>query len=451
MDNDGRYPLRKNPTQNCQKRSLEDGTSGNEKPKHRKTNKLKDRANSTGDLRSSIPIDNQFSILEGDDHMPNQPSLTPKTSRQHNIQPKKPKPVVMRSSIEEVRNTLQALNIKCVSNKIRNTSTFQIFTNNIEEKKKLTDRLKEHSIQFHTYSEPQDRHEIFILKGHHRVELDALLKELQEAGLKATSAAFAFDPLKKRAFAPGHPRPQHYDMPDPVYRVFFEKGSTTFSQLQQKHRYIDYFKVSWEKANKSRARTQCHRCQLWSHSSVNCNRPHRCIKCLNSHDVGQCARTTTEGDPSCVNCGKSGHISSSYECEAYKRYAARTASRGERQQQRNQQQRHQLQTEPAPALAGTFSGDNGSQAPAKHHSSNPSRNVSAQTFANTLINQTSSRVERPSGSPSGNIFAVFEEFNQIPDIQVTLRLFSELVQKLKSAQSQSAKIGLLLKYSGITS
>lgn len=400
----------------------------------------------------SIPIANDFELL-ADDNAEN-PNITPKVTAKKNHKqdatPKRPKPIVAhKTSIEVVRRTLADLNVKCNVSKIRNTTSFQIFPNDSEEKKKIQERLVERTIQFHTYSEPSDRHEIFILKGHYRVEAEELLKELNKEQIPAKAVSFVFDPKKirasggKRAQPPAHPK--HQDDPDPIYRVFFPKGAITFNELQ-KHRTINYLKVCWEKNKNTNKKTQCHRCQLWGHSAVNCNREFRCVKCLESHEAGKCKRTTTEGEPSCVNCGKSGHISSAYECEAYKRYAARTARRG--QHQHLQQQAASSQQRRTNVS---------SQAPAMQQNSNPvNTNVSAKSYseitsgqnAKTFTNSLQSGPYDNSGPSGTKIFSVFEEFNNIEGIQETLRLFSELVQKLKGARNIYERIGLLVEYTG---
>ncbi|XP_028038458.1 cyclin-dependent kinase inhibitor 1C-like [Bombyx mandarina] len=53
---------------------------------------------------------------------------------------------------------------------------------------------------------------------------------------------------------------------------------------------------------------QCHRCQLYGHSTRNCNAA-RCVKCLGDHATIDCSRVkeiATE-PPSCVLCRKQGH------------------------------------------------------------------------------------------------------------------------------------------------
>ncbi|GBP70185.1 Nucleic-acid-binding protein from transposon X-element [Eumeta japonica] len=46
---------------------------------------------------------------------------------------------------------------------------------------------------------------------------------------------------------------------------------------------------------------QCHRCQLFGHSSHNCHRPMRCVRCGGEHAAASCERPREE-KPTCANC-----------------------------------------------------------------------------------------------------------------------------------------------------
>ncbi|GBP31069.1 Probable RNA-directed DNA polymerase from transposon X-element [Eumeta japonica] len=50
-----------------------------------------------------------------------------------------------------------------------------------------------------------------------------------------------------------------------------------------------------------RARPQCYRCQLFGHSSYNCHRPMRCVRCGGEHAAASCERPREE-KPTCANC-----------------------------------------------------------------------------------------------------------------------------------------------------
>ncbi|KOB69779.1 Gag-like protein [Operophtera brumata] len=64
---------------------------------------------------------------------------------------------------------------------------------------------------------------------------------------------------------------------------------------------------------------QCHRCQAFGHSSANCHRPQRCVRCGGQHFAADCPRPLTD-KPTCTNCGKD-HTANSRLCPAFRREA----------------------------------------------------------------------------------------------------------------------------------
>lgn len=64
---------------------------------------------------------------------------------------------------------------------------------------------------------------------------------------------------------------------------------------------------------------QCHRCQAFGHSSTNCHRPQRCVRCAGDHLVRDCPRSRDDV-PTCANCGQN-HAANDRRCTHYKREA----------------------------------------------------------------------------------------------------------------------------------
>lgn len=82
----------------------------------------------------------------------------------------------------------------------------------------------------------------------------------------------------------------------------------------------------------SKGVAQCHNCQHFGHASVNCNRPYRCVKCIDQHLPGQCpintlrAASSVEIKPRCVNCLQE-HAANFRGCTAYRTYVKIKAER----------------------------------------------------------------------------------------------------------------------------
>ncbi|GIY82209.1 reverse transcriptase domain-containing protein [Caerostris darwini] len=84
-----------------------------------------------------------------------------------------------------------------------------------------------------------------------------------------------------------------------------------------------YTKIKVEKYNTSGTIGQCHRCQLFEHSSVNCRLPGRCVKCAGPHLTSECSHTTKTENPVCTIC-KGPHPASYRGCPKFPKPATTT-------------------------------------------------------------------------------------------------------------------------------
>lgn len=89
---------------------------------------------------------------------------------------------------------------------------------------------------------------------------------------------------------------------------------------------------------KAKGVAQCHNCQHFGHSSSNCSRPYRCVKCVETHAPGDCALNTLKENAvllkaTCVNCNQN-HSANFRGCPAYIAYInAKSAKALQTQQQ----------------------------------------------------------------------------------------------------------------------
>ncbi|GBO99755.1 Nucleic-acid-binding protein from transposon X-element [Eumeta japonica] len=73
--------------------------------------------------------------------------------------------------------------------------------------------------------------------------------------------------------------------------------------------------IKVELPHKRSSPKQCHNCQIYGHSSKNCFRKARCVKCLGDHDTAACTRNKeTDGPPACALCNTSGHTANYLGC-----------------------------------------------------------------------------------------------------------------------------------------
>lgn len=84
--------------------------------------------------------------------------------------------------------------------------------------------------------------------------------------------------------------------------------------------YLLHQKVKFERRKQS-GTSQCFNCQHFGHSSKNCNRPYRCVKCTDNHKPGECPLPEKREHhkellPTCVNCGEN-HAANFRGCKTY--------------------------------------------------------------------------------------------------------------------------------------
>lgn len=214
------------------------------------------------------------------------------------------KPVFVNLPFEEVRNTINKLKLKGkVSYKIQSASSTQLLLEDLESKRTIIQSLKAKNIGFHTFTEKSDKHSMFILKGFYETSCENIIKLLKETKVPVVKVT-KFNGSK------------HH----PVYLAHFQGNETNIHVLNHNFRKVDNIIIKWEILKKKQnSQTQCFNCQRWGHTSLNCGFKFRCVKCTESHAQGNCKRTTRDGEPQCVNCGKN-HAASHRKCQAFISY-----------------------------------------------------------------------------------------------------------------------------------
>ena len=391
-------------------------------------------------LEINIPISNEFEALSDDMLIDDKespitagpsnanfrPALNPaKLSKERN-ESRQPKPIIItKYTHQAIQELLSLLKVKATFKKLNGPSTFKIFAETTADKKTILNNLVSKAVPHHTYCEPEDCHWTFVLKGHYESDPAEVLKMLQESEIPATKVAM----ISKSS-------------DNPIFLVFFEKDDITLNELLHKHRSINKLRVTWEKYNRTQKKpTQCRNCQLWGHAASNCGNPYKCVKCLENHLPGACARNSREGQASCINCNAIGHSANSTTCPHYQRYKAHIdrmkptpkTFTSTRAPWANQQQRYSRDV--------NYQTDFPALNPQTQPSTSQSGYVKVRTENSPVLSQNSN-------SASASQFAELQqEFNSIPGIDGALKLFAQLIQKLKNAPTEHAKAIVLFEFS----
>ncbi|GFU82692.1 hypothetical protein TNCV_3422871 [Trichonephila clavipes] len=92
------------------------------------------------------------------------------------------------------------------------------------------------------------------------------------------------------------------------------------------------YRVKIDSFNRRPGATQCYNCNLFHHSSSNCNIKTRCLKCGEPHKTGDCPIKTKIENPKCINCQQTGHLANSHRCPKFPKPKPK---KGEASQNRN--------------------------------------------------------------------------------------------------------------------
>lgn len=321
-------------------------------------------------------------------------------------------------------------------------NTLQISTYSKEDKSKIIEKLKEvnqnledndNKIQFHTFSEMEDKIPVFVLKKHYYMTCAEMANKLKSLNL----------PIHKVSFL-------NNSQSMPSYLVYFTDKSIDVNYLILNHRIIDHLIVHWQKLNKNQRQiTQCYNCQQYGHTSRNCGRPYKCVKCTEDHKPGECSRTSKEdGDPSCVNC-KGNHTANSRQCEFYKKYKEKIDAVKAKKQVPQLIKSQVFNSSPAPWMQskGMFQ-----EAFPKINAITSKTPGPRERLANLELDNDNNvlNFKNPENICNNDKFQRFaklqDEFSAIPDIDKTLDLFQEVIEQLKNTDSHEARLSILLRF-----
>lgn len=423
---------------------------------------LKKREEQKKANNNNIILTNNFNILSDTEMSIDEVTNKPKRKRKSKTKPttetanpqqkplrkpiadnKSSKPIIIaNTSYPAIQGLLTSLTLSTRPSiqKKRHGPDYTVIAHSIDDKKKIMEKLTSTNQQHFTFTEKEDRHLMFVLNGHFESTPDALLEELKRNKVPAVKVS-QINKSKE----------------DPLFLVSFEKNSITFNDLQYSLNVLDGLKVFWEHYNpKSRRPTQCKRCQRFGHAAVNCKLAFRCIKCKESHEPGNCTRISpeAEGEPSCVNCGLSGHPANSRSCTVFKKYIDRLQSL------RNPAQ-HQPRSFPAARYnwhqhqQNTSSGYNGTtedfppiaSQSSQPGTSNPTIVKNNSEYRPFLHNAQAQSQSQNSSSNFSQLRALQNELSSLPDMQETIKLFAQFVSDMKLAKTQEERIQVLFNNS----
>lgn len=169
-----------------------------------------------------------------------------------------------------------------------------------DDHRKLTQILRQEKIGFHTYALEEEKVLRVVIRNIPKEwKEDHILLDLKEQGFPVREIHRLYNGQTKTSY-------------DLVLAILDRtpEGKAIFNL-----KHVLKSKVSVESPRRNNIVAQCHRCQLYGHSSRFCFAKPRCVKCLGDHGTSDCVRTKdTPEPPSCVLCGTEGHTANYRGC-----------------------------------------------------------------------------------------------------------------------------------------
>jgi len=155
----------------------------------------------------------------------------------------------------------------------------------------------EKNFTFHTYSLPDEKTLTVTLKGLPNIPDLSIQNELAQQGININTCTKINTESSLYA----------------TYKINLS-AEHTLTHLR-KIRYLFHSKVYWDKFINIKRILQCYRCQAFGHTSSNCYKNPRCVKCAQSHLTSTCTKTP-DTPAKCCNCSGD-HPASYTQCPAY--------------------------------------------------------------------------------------------------------------------------------------
>lgn len=187
-----------------------------------------------------------------------------------------------------------------------------IYTENLVDYKQVLEQLKTESIEYYTFTPKSEKIKSYLLKNlEGDFDESEILTELRDQNIGGVEF------LKVTRFTTRKSIAENRKLPMFIVQLSPTSAGAHVHLIKR----LLFQQVLWEKLKKP-DRSQCKRCQGIGHAASNCNCKPRCVKCTDTHPIGECPikNVTLDIDdpryikPKCVLCKGEGHPASYRGC-----------------------------------------------------------------------------------------------------------------------------------------
>ncbi|GFS80863.1 nucleic-acid-binding protein from transposon X-element [Trichonephila clavipes] len=261
----------------------------------------------------AVNVQNKFKALAGSSAMPDSVNAAVP------VAPKAPKiPFIHLKFNNNYNLVMQEITRKWPKSRSKLSGEYlKILVSTADEHREITAFLKEKGEEFHAIDPIEVRPQKVVIKGLPiSTDINAIRDDLTERGFNVIKVVQLTRAKSKFKL--------------PIFMVELKKlpGSPDIFQLET----CCFLSIKIDSFNRRPGATQCYNCNLFHHSSSNCNIKTRCLKCGEPHKTGDCPIKTKIENPTCINCQQKGHLANSHRCPKFPKPKPKN---GEASQNRN--------------------------------------------------------------------------------------------------------------------
>lgn len=210
---------------------------------------------------------------------------------------RKPKiaPIIITDTTKWIQASQLMKNKKISSTKCKLIQTgIQVDPATEDDYRKLSKVLKDEQVQFYTYQLRSEKKLKVVLRG--------ITQEISEEMIKEDLRERDY-PIEKIVRMKGK-----NGLPAPLVLIEINRDYKSIYNITE----CCGLDIKVEPLRTRNAVIQCHKCQMFGHTQLNCNINHRCMKCGEAHSTHLCTKPRTT-PAKCANCGGE-HVSTSLKC-----------------------------------------------------------------------------------------------------------------------------------------
>ncbi|GBO42094.1 Nucleic-acid-binding protein from transposon X-element [Araneus ventricosus] len=204
---------------------------------------------------------------------------------------------------DDYEKMLESVQMTCgnTTNKLNN-GFIKIFTENIDQYNKVQSHLK------------QQGYDYYLVRPRENRPIKAVIKNLSlnhdPERVKNSLTLAGFSVIRVTRLSQFRTR-------KPLPFLLVDLNNTPIAKEIYNVTKINHLEVKIEEYRGRRQIPQCFKCNDFFHTAEQCEMKPRCLKCNGVHQTNQCSIKHKIDNPTCINCGETGHVAAYRGCKKF--------------------------------------------------------------------------------------------------------------------------------------